>query len=137
MLRDNSSVAWQRGRGQLGLQTRRGSRGEFGGSTFGLSLALVVLCSDTLCERRFRIAPLAPHIAVSLRLTDRAYYNPLIYYHRSPVSQRLTARCCAEGAKRNHLSLGQINCIARRRSPNPHSMYTPKGRGRSKQTRIM
>src|SRR5215831_7577555 len=100
MLRDNSSVAWQRGRGQLGLQTRRGSRGEFGGSTFGLSLAVVVLCSDTLCERRFRIAPLAPHIAVSLRLTDRAYYNPLIYYHRSPVSQRLTARCCAEGAKR-------------------------------------
>jgi len=29
---------------------------------------------------------------------------PLFYYYRSPVSQRLTARCCAGGARRKDLS---------------------------------
>ena len=28
--------------------------------------------------------------------------EPPIYYYRLPVSQMLTARCCAEGAQPNH-----------------------------------
>src|SRR5215471_8766014 len=41
---------------------------------------------------------------------------PLIYYYRSPVSQRLTAMCGAGGAKW-HLSLGHIKLQRRARAP--------------------